>query len=393
MIQWAITQGEGNSLTAMDNADEDWRWRKNAYLKEFHRKRMGEDQRGLLDVVVETGHRFLEKLNDNKELPIEIDLLTTEMAADVVLFFIFGKRIQFDPEVFRQSAATMLDHVYQAATKPWHRLLRLIPFTSFRALDQKRDAAWKAINETLAPEIRGVLDEIDGEKSSTTRRPGSALVSMLSKEPRYRENFDRLVCDMRVFGLAGFETTAHGLSFAFGMLANYPEWGNAIAKEGRQVWDLLAANPQQALDQAPTAKYLFLETVRLYPLVPALPGKMLEDVEVTTKDNTTYCLEKGSSVVFMNMVLNRDDCGDTFDPSRWSNADSQPFLNTFNTGPHVCPGKNLSILEAHVFLLMAATKYEFFFPGEDVPTTLEYLNSVLLKPKDGMPLIVKERIW
>jgi cytochrome P450 len=213
---------------------------------------------------------------------------------------------------------------------------------------------------------------------------------MVTKEPRYRENFDTLVSDMRVFGLAGFETTAHGLSFAFGMLAKHPEWAETIAKEGRAVWELLKTDPQQALDESPTARYFFLETLRVYPPVPALPGRILEDVEVTTKDGDKYGLEKGCNVLFLNMVLNRD-CGDDFDPSRWK-SDPQPFLNTFNTGPHVCPGKNLSLLEGHVFLLMAATKYKFFFPGE-TPESLEYLNTVLLKPKDGMPLIVKERVW
>jgi len=152
------------------------------------------------------------------------------------------------------------------------------------------------------------------------------------------------------------------------------------------------------LDQAPTARLFFAECIRLYPLVPTLPGAVLEDVTVTTRQGDVYGLPQGTQVLFTNMVLNRQEGGDKVNLNRPPEQE-QFFNNSFNTGTHVCPGKALSLLEAHIFLLMAAAKFEFFLPpapddNDETETKnhMDFMDHVLLKPKEGMPLIVKQRI-
>ena len=41
----------------------------------------------------------------------------------------------------------------------------------------------------------------------------------------------------------------------------------------------------------------------------------------------------------------------------------RPFLHTFQSGTHTCPGKPLSLLKGRVFLLLAAMQFKFDFPG------------------------------
>jgi hypothetical protein len=48
------------------------------------------------------------------------------------------------------------------------------------------------------------------------------------------------------------------------------------------------------------------------------------------------------------------------------------------------------MLEGQIFLLMAAVQFEFEFP-EGGATRVEYEENMLLRPLDGMPLIVKRR--
>jgi len=91
-------------------------------------------------------------------------------------------------------------------------------------------------------------------------------------------------------------------------------------------------------------------------------------------------------VLFTNFVLIRQQAGEALNPSLWeAPPEEQPFTNTFNTGAHVCPGKALSLLEAHVFLLMAATQFEFIIPPEHKENPMDFMDHIMLKPKEGMP--------
>lgn len=404
-IAWATQEGEGPSLTGMVSTDDEWKWRKTALLKEFHRKRMAESERGLLVEIVRSSKELCQCFSAAavSQKPMEVDYITTYVTIDVMMYFLWGRRMDFDPRIFRNSAQTMLETVFQCSTNPLYFVLRYLPWTSCYAMDHKRDAAWKAMDCVMQEEVDKVLREIDHTAMTTTlnsRKPGAALVSLLTKEPKFRAGgMESLVADIRVFLLAGFETTAHGLSFAFGLLALHPELAEKIANEGRAIWNKLqsddAAEIQQALDQAPTARLFFLETIRLYPLVPTLPGECLENVIVHSSQGEVYGLPKGTKVLFTNMVLNRQQGGTEVNPSLWdAPPEQQPFMNTFNTGAHVCPGKALSLLEAHVFFFMAATQFEFVLPSQqNKEQAMEFLDNVMLKPKEGMPLLIRERVF
>jgi cytochrome P450 len=135
-----------------------------------------------------------------------------------------------------------------------------------------------------------------------------------------------------------------------------------------------------------------MEALRFYPPIYMLGGKCLEDIVISTskEDEQQYLLEKGTQVLFANMVLNCADAGDALNLDLWDlPREEQPFLNTFNNGEHVCPGKALSLVEAHVFLLMVATKFRFSFPGGE--PCMDAMDHIMLKPVDGMPLLVTER--
>merc|ERR1712151_175556 len=122
----------------------------------------------------------------------------------------------------------------------------------------------------------------------------------------------------------------------------------------------------------------FHEALRLYPLAPALGGECTNSIDITTQDGSKHTLPKGTAVVFLNMALQRMQLKrkegsssaastgneirlDLWDGNKHSKSE-QPFLHTFQNGPHSCPGKPLSLLEGRVFLLLIVMQYEFEFP-------------------------------
>ena len=176
-----------------------------------------------------------------------------------------------------------------------------------------------------------------------------------------------------------------------------------MAKEAEQVSDWMSkptsGDIQSVLNVTPTVHGLFMETCRLCPLVPALPGECLDDIVVTPSSKEEYTLRKGTFVTFSVFPMHRNPDfvggGDpnAVVPERWSSTKTPtelPFLCTFNLGPHTCPGKGLSMLEAHIALLLTASRYEFSFP--DTIGGVDFApKSVVLTPKDEMPLLVRRR--
>ena len=74
-----------------------------ALLKCFHKSKLLADERGLLEKVIEEGEGLcnaLSKASETKE-PVEVDLLTTQAAVGVVLYFLFGRDLEFDAAEFR----------------------------------------------------------------------------------------------------------------------------------------------------------------------------------------------------------------------------------------------------------------------------------------------------
>lgn len=406
----AARNAVGSSITGL--VGEEWRWRKDALLKEFHRNRLLRDDRGLVRVMMKEGQCLCDefaKAAESGEV-IEVDLLTTRAAVGVVLFFLFGRRIEFDPAEMQESAKDLLDFLAFQLGNPFHGFLKYLPFGSSRKAELKKMRARALIDRVIAPEIERLVAESNGDVPvMADRMPGSVLASLIANEPRFTSGgISSMIAEARVFVQAGFETTAHSLSFALGMLAERPDLAEKIALEGKgalsaeMTSEITVASIKSALDSTPTAKNLFLEAIRLFPLAPALGGLCTDDIIVKLGSGRgsedTYGLPKGTSMLFPNMVLQRDPKysgsgdPDTIEPNRWNTTPAeQPFLHTFNSGPHVCPGKSLSMLEGHIFLLMAATEFKFGFPADAAVKKVEYEEDMLLRPKDGMRLVVEKR--
>jgi cytochrome P450 len=159
---------------------------------------------------------------------------------------------------------------------------------------------------------------------------------------------------------------------------------------------------RDAVDASPYLCGMFMEALRLFPPAPALGGYCYQDINITW-EGKQYCLPKGANVQFLNYCMQRDPeyvgpggDPDAVDPMRWSfPIDQQPHIGTFNRGAHACPGKPLSMLEAHVFLLSSVRDFEFILPEDLTDPSkehlVEYEEDLLLRPKEKMRLFVRRR--
>lgn len=393
---------------------DEWSWRKKAIIKEFHKNRLLADERGLLSAIIDEGRRMCDALGEAADngTVVHADHLATEAAVGVVLFFLFGRRLTFDTHEFRLAASDMIESLFFLLTNPFFPIAKYIPGTASHKINKRLKHSQVIVDRVVASEIDLLLEEYHGKKSvHPDRAPGSVIASLISKEPRFREGGTKsMLAEARVFVQAGFETTAHSLAFAMGMLAERPDLADEIARQGTEIFTTEESyydNLQLVKDaigggisgsaRGPRSQEIslvgnfFYEALRKYPLAPSLGGECTNDVDIVTNDGTQYTLPKGTFISFLNYTLQRKvPEPEDIRPERWDALpEKQPFLHTFQTGPHMCPGKPLSLLEGRIFLLLSVMQFEFVFP-EGV-SRVEYKDELLLRPKDGMPLLVKRR--
>ncbi|MFT8804484.1 MAG: cytochrome P450 [Acetobacter aceti] len=159
--------------------------------------------------------------------------------------------------------------------------------------------------------------------------------------------------------VAGHETTATALFWAVWLLANTPEWQDAIAEEVRHI-DLSPDHAAGALSHLPVTTSVVREALRLFP-----PAFMTGREAVSDGDLCGQAIPRGAMILLPFWMLHRNPAlwknPAAFDPGRFLNGkepDRFTFL-PFGAGPHVCIGAQLAMTEAVLVLARLVQLYRF----------------------------------
>ncbi|HTI23729.1 MAG TPA: cytochrome P450 [Kutzneria sp.] len=187
--------------------------------------------------------------------------------------------------------------------------------------------------------------------------------------------------------LAGHETTASTLSWAFHLLSRHPEVGERLRAEAVEV--LGDRRPEFAdLTRLRYTTQVVEETMRLYPPVWILTRQAQADDEIGG-----YRVPAGADVLVCPYTLHRHPAfwlnAEKFDPDRFAPS-GQPARHRyaylpFGAGPRVCVGSNLGMMEAVFVLAMVARELRLSsIPGRTaVPEPM-----LSLRVRGGLPMTV-----
>ena len=161
--------------------------------------------------------------------------------------------------------------------------------------------------------------------------------------------------------MAGFETTAISLGWAFWLLAQHP--GVALELKA-QLDSVLQGRPVTIADlpRLPLLENIVLEVMRLYPPAWMMGRQALHDMRVGE-----YMIPKGWGIEFCQWVVHRDpriwDNPDTFDPARWADGLGARLPRfayfPFGGGPRVCIGNAFAKMEMLLVLATIAAEIAF----------------------------------
>lgn len=269
------------------------------------------------------------------------------------------------------------------------------------ALDFINDRGTRILNAPMAAPLpahqkfkqaTNRLDTVIQRLIDTRRRTGDLgddLLTMLlhaRDEDTQAQMTDQQLRDeaMTIF-LAGHETTANLLTWAFYLLSVHPTVRQKLEAE---IADVLGGRPPTFAD-LPNLRYTRMvidETLRLYPTAWLISRTATHDDAIGG-----YRIPANTPISMSIFITHRDPRWwpnpEGFDPERFApeTDDSRPRFAylPFGGGPRLCIGNNFAIIEAQIVMAMLTQRFQL----NAVPGYLPVPEpAVTLRPRYGMPM-------
>ncbi|MEM8665584.1 MAG: cytochrome P450, partial [Pseudomonadota bacterium] len=348
----------GNSIFVSDGAI--WRRQRAMIDPAFSRMRLSLAFTAMEGAVSD----YLERLTKaaGAQTPFSLDLAMSHLTADIICRTVFSISLQSNiaKDVF-DDFAIFERNVGQV------KIGRLIMDPAFAKVRQGEDvlAACARIRRHLGALVDTHLEDHDGRYNDIASQVIEARDGE-SGEPFSREE---LIDQLGVFFMAGHETTASALTWAFYILAMRPEIMAALRAE---VDEVVGDDPItfDAIRKLPLTRSIFRETLRLYPPITIMP-------RVAMRSGTLGKMRfrRGALIMIAPWIVHRHRDfwpeADAFDPYRFMperEADVVPGTYIpFGLGPHTCIGAGFAHAESALILASVARRFDLFIKdGEAV---------------------------
>ncbi len=172
---------------------------------------------------------------------------------------------------------------------------------------------------------------------------------------------EELIDQLGVFFLAGHETTASSLTWAFYILSQRPD---VVARLRDEVARVVGDGPVllEHTKRLPYVRNFFREVLRLYPPITFLPRVAAKDTEIAgrrVKRGTMLMIAPWSMHRHQKMWVNPD----RFDPDRFlpeREAEMTPGAYIpFGAGPRICVGAAFATIETALILASLVRGFDF----------------------------------
>jgi len=365
-MRFALEPLLGDGLFVSDG--ETWRARRRAVAPVTHASRMAELAPVMTEVAAEWHARWSATHAGG-----EFDALEemAEMTAEVICRTLFGRSLGSD-------AAASVVHAFSAyqariGQSALGAMMGLPEWVSrLGNIAASREA--KRIHKVLDALIADVLRKPDGDASLVR-----ALAALQAMEPWALRN------EAATLFMAGHETTANTMAWAWFLLANSPASAARLRDEARAVLGGRAAGHDD-VPNLPYARAVIEETLRLYPPVPVLAREALVDTKVAGTP-----VPRGSLLLVVPWLLHRNprlwEQPDHFRPERF--IEGQPIRYSyvpFSIGPRVCTGQQFGMVESVICL---ATLAQNFAPAMKPGHVVQPVSRLTLRPGAHLPMLLQ----
>lgn len=363
----------GNGLLLSEG--EFWKKQRHLINPAFHHARI----KAYSSVMVEYTQQMLATWKDGEIRDIHHSMMNLTLA--IATKTLFGSQVDRDVDTIEQAIKVTLKHFDIRST---NLLLFLLPDWIPTPDNLRFQKAVKQLDTIIYRLI---------QEHRESRQESDNLLSMLlnlQAEDGTRMSDKQVRDEVMTLILAGHETTALALSWAWYLLAKHPEVEAKLIAELQAV--LAGRTPNLSdLRQLRYTEWVVLETMRLYPPIWVIPRTVKSDCEIGG-----YHVKKGHGLVASQWIVHRDERWfsepDIFNPSRWDNDLIKRLPSfayfPFGGGSRICIGKSFAMMEACLVLATIAQNYKFTLVSQQ---PVKPWASLSLRPKQHIRVRLDKR--
>ncbi len=333
------------------SSGETWRRQRRMIEPAFSHMQVNRAFRGMGAAIADFERR-LDGLADGDEA-VCLETAMSHLTADIICRTIFSVSLEsraareiFDAFVrFQESVANV-------------QILRLWLGRPWAAVKQPRSVlrASRLIRRHIGSFINARLDAAD--------RPLNDIAGdvIAARDPETGEGFSReeLIDQIGVFFLAGHETTAGALAWAFFILSQRQE---AVARMRAEIESVCGEGPIgfEATKKLGFVRNVFRETLRLYPPLAFIPRVALEPGRIGHLE-----VPRGAMIMISPWIMHRHRAlwrnPDHFDPDRFVPEREKEWTQSaylpFGAGQRLCVGAAFATVESTLILARLIRRYE-----------------------------------
>ncbi|WP_101295037.1 cytochrome P450 [Halegenticoccus soli] len=352
---------------------EAWRRQRDLAQPAFHMQRLA----GLSRMMTDHTEAMLDGWSDGDVVDVQLEMarLTVKIIVDAMLGAeLSDERIRLVQENLEPLGARFEPDPFRFLLPDW--------------APTRENREYRRALRILEGVIDGIVEERRGTETDAER---TDLLSLLLRAQNRGEQTDRQIRDEAMtMLLAGHDTTALTLTYAWYLLSQHPE---AEARVHAELDEALGGDVPTVADLRGLeyTEWVLLETMRLYPPVYVMFREPTVDVRLGG-----YRVPAGSAVMLPQWAVHRSSRfysdPEAFDPGRWAPArrSARPRFSyfPFGGGSRHCIGKQFSMMEAKLILGTVAGRFELDYAREP---PLELRGSLTMHPREPMEMTIRAR--
>lgn len=337
-----------------------WRAQRKLVMEALAQRNIRSFYPTLTHIVERLRQRWFRAADEGREIDVCDDL--KRFTVDVTTLLVFGRDLNTIDKGDEDIIQRHLEHILPAIAR---RLAAIFPYWRYFKFPQDRqlDKALAALYDWLGK----LLQETRANIASTPERaahPANFLEAMVTARDADGKPFsdEIILANALTMLVAGEDTTANSIAWAIHLLCEKPA---AVATLRREVdgilGDQVAPTEFDQVGRLVYANAIASEAMRLHPVAATLFLEPTKDVVIGD-----VAVPKGTPCVLLTRMPAKEPekfvNPNEFSPERWLDAGPGPHepstLLPFGSGPRICPGRSLAIVEMRVVLSMLYRHFE-----------------------------------
>jgi cytochrome P450 len=380
-----LSPGLGNGLLTAEG--DEWRAQRRALAPLFTPRLVDNFEPAIIACADWLIERWTP-LRDGRRLDVSTEM--SRVTLEVLQRTIFPEGLARDPADFARAMSRYFDGIGQLHPFDVLGLPKWAPRVG--KPDTKKELRFFA--DAVADLVAERRKSLDAAAASGDRAPPRDLLGLLltARDPQTGAGLSEpeINANIVTFIGAGHETTASALTWSLYLLSQHPDWRAEVEAEvDAVIADGFGA--ADAIDRLIKTRATFEEALRLYPPAATLSREAIGPDVISDRP-----IRAGDTVIISPWVVHRHKLlwsrPDDFVPQRFMPGQREAIDRfayiPFGAGPRVCIGMGFAMREAVVILASILRHFRLdHAPGHDVTPR----QRITLRPKGGMPMILRQR--